>query len=77
MSEYDAGGNLPGPGVRAWSRGPCPLDGYLLVEIEPCPPLEEGGWEHVVPAAEAGDMAAARRRIAEAHATERPSEEES
>lgn len=78
MSEYDAGGIIPGPAdFTARARGSCPLDGYHLVETDPVTvwvdgvPVEaEGGWEHVVPASEIPSMGEALRRIAEAHAFE-------
>ncbi|MFD0856806.1 hypothetical protein ACFQ07_31530, partial [Actinomadura adrarensis] len=58
-------------GPRIWARGACPLDGYQLIESEPDRPHEERGWEHVIPPGEiATGMAAALRRIAEAHGFE-------
>lgn len=65
MTPYNAGGMISGAsGVTAVSRGRCPLDGYLLAEID-CP--VEPGWDHIIPLA---DFADGLRRIAEAHGFE-------
>lgn len=77
MSEHP-GGLIPGDGPTCWARGTCPLDGYQLIETEPDDTFQ-GGWEHVIPAAELKTEAtqmAARRRIAEAHAPEAVAEAE-
>lgn len=75
MSEYNAGGIVHGlSNVGVVSRGRCPLDGYLLVEIDDmtvtvdaeCVPIE-GGWDHIIPLT---DHEAGRQRVAEAHGFE-------
>lgn len=84
MSEYNDGGLIPGPhDFTIWSRGPCPLDGYLLIETEPTT-VEidgeikevEGGWEHVIPPSEIPTISEALRKIAEAHQFETTAEAE-
>lgn len=74
---FNAGGLVPGPhdGPRVWARGVCPLDGYHLIEVEP-DRFGDGGWEHVIPAAEIPRMSEAQARIAEAHAFEASAEAE-
>lgn len=85
MSDFDAGGILPpGPenfGIRAHGR--CPLDGYPLIESDPItvqidgePVTVDGGWEHVIPAAEIPAWDEALRRIADAHGFEASAEAE-
>ncbi|MFG2001706.1 hypothetical protein ACGFNU_21400 [Spirillospora sp. NPDC048911] len=84
MTNFDAGGILPGQydfSVR--TRGRCPLDGYQLIETDPVTvqidgkPVEvDGGWEHVIPAAEIPTMTEALRKIADTHGFEASAEAE-
>lgn len=71
MPDFSTGGMLNGPtGIRAFHQGICPLDGYPLVRFESDHDFIPGGWEHIIPAAEARNGMAALQRIAEAHAFE-------
>lgn len=72
MTDYNEGGLLPGPydGIRIWTRGVCPLDGYQFIETEPDPPATEPIWEHVIPPTEIPAMVEVLARIADAHGFE-------
>ncbi|MGI5171894.1 hypothetical protein ACQEU3_46885 [Spirillospora sp. CA-253888] len=69
MSDYANGGYIPGEPAHYVSLGRCPLDGYQLIDNDREP-------EHVIPPAEAANIADVQRRIAEAHASEVTAEAE-
>jgi hypothetical protein len=71
VNDYNAGGIVRGPsGVRVTDQGVCPLDGYPIMHFKSDHDFIEGGWEHIIPAAEIRNAPAVLQRIAEAHAFE-------